>query len=202
MKMENLLGVVICGGKSSRMGIDKSTINYHGEEQRYFLYKMLERFCSEVVISDKVASQWETENDYKFVVDGEQYQEAGPMAGLISAHHSYPNKNILLVACDYPLLQASDLQSFLLQIKKDQNAAAFFNKATGFYEPLLAYYSVKALTEIETLLNSNHTSLQKYLNRTNAKKFVDYDFLTLRSVDDPKSLKQVKEIIAAKSKDV
>ena len=41
----------MCGGKSSRMGTDKSRIIYHEKEQQYHVYEMLQLICEDVFIS-------------------------------------------------------------------------------------------------------------------------------------------------------
>src|SRR4051812_47661865 len=46
-----LNGLVLAGGKSERMGRDKTRINWHGKEQCYYISDLLKPFCSEVFIS-------------------------------------------------------------------------------------------------------------------------------------------------------
>ena len=46
-----LNGLVLAGGKSERMGFDKSSISWHGKEQRYHIADMLKPFCNDVFIS-------------------------------------------------------------------------------------------------------------------------------------------------------
>ena len=80
----------------------------------------------------------------------------------------------------------------------DAGDAIFFNQSTGYYEPMLAYYPTSAFVDIETLIKEGKTSLQKYLIESDAIKFVDYDCLTLRSVDDEKSSEEAKQYIQSK----
>jgi len=46
-----LNGLVLAGGKSLRLGTDKGKINWHGNEQRYYIAELLQKFCDEVFIS-------------------------------------------------------------------------------------------------------------------------------------------------------
>ena len=47
-KETKIHGLVLAGGKSIRMGHDKSVINWHGKEQRYYIADLLEKFCDEL----------------------------------------------------------------------------------------------------------------------------------------------------------
>ena len=49
--MSVLHGLVVCGGQSTRMGMDKSQLQYHGVPQREWLYELLQPLCEDVYIS-------------------------------------------------------------------------------------------------------------------------------------------------------
>src|SRR5690606_41979109 len=51
--MTRLNGLILAGGKSSRMGRDKSLIVFHDQPQRDHLFNILKRFCNEVYLSCK-----------------------------------------------------------------------------------------------------------------------------------------------------
>lgn len=197
MKNENLLGLVMCAGKSQRMKMDKSTIKYYQEEQRYHLYKMLQRFCRMVLLNVNESQLSNLEQGFDYILDDPKYTNEGPMAGLVTAHQTH-NKNILVIGCDYPLLQHKDIERFLVISIGNNKSTAFFNESTGYYEPMLGYYPISALKEIEVQIAKEQTSLQKYLAESNALKFLDYDCLTLRSVDDEKSSEKAKQYIQSR----
>ena len=43
-----LYGLVLAGGKSTRMGHDKSIITWHGIEQHYYMADMLKNICKKI----------------------------------------------------------------------------------------------------------------------------------------------------------
>lgn len=200
MRNKNLLGLVLCAGRSERMRIDKSTIKYHGEEQRYYLYKMLLRFCDKVLLSVNQSQIKALGPDFNYILDAVQFEDAGPMAGLVTAHQTYKDKNILVIACDYPMLQDEDIEKFLAVVVSNNKLSAFYNQSTGYYEPLLAYYPTTALSEIESLIYNGKTSLHRYLQESDAQKFENYDCLTLRSVDDIERSEEIKQNIQSNKK--
>ena len=56
-----LNGLVLAGGKSLRMGYDKSSIEWHGKEQRYYMADLLKQYCDEVFISCRADQQNEVD---------------------------------------------------------------------------------------------------------------------------------------------
>ncbi len=70
-----LYGLILAGGKSVRMGSDKSVINWHGKEQRYYMADILAGFCKEVFISCRAEQQGSIVQEYKTLVDN--YEGAG-----------------------------------------------------------------------------------------------------------------------------
>ena len=124
-----LTGLIVCGGKSTRMGTDKSKIMYHGDQQRYFLYKMLSQFCNEVYISCNEEQAGYLKPGYKFIVDDAAYADVGPAAAMLSAVKEIPGRNWLAVGCDYPFINAENFGAFVSTLKEKTIAAAFYNPA-------------------------------------------------------------------------
>src|SRR5690242_8452653 len=112
MQAANTYGIVLCGGQSSRMGKDKSLISYYNKPQRYHVYDMLQPFCEKVIISCNEKQSGGIEKEYDILADHDSYSGIGPMAALLTAFTNFPEKNILLVGCDYPFLTAASLRSF------------------------------------------------------------------------------------------
>src|SRR4051812_24633015 len=100
--MDPLYGLIACGGKSSRMGFDKSTIVYHGKPQRYHVYNLLQPFCEKIFISCNHEQAASILPEYSFIVDTERAQHRGPIAALVSAFEQFPGASFLLIGCDYP----------------------------------------------------------------------------------------------------
>lgn len=187
------IGIVACGGKSTRMGFDKSLINYHGIEHAFYLYNMLSEVCRTVWLSCS-AKQFETNfgDGYNRIADLPKYAQSGPMAALLSAFSSLKRVNILLVGCDYPLLSSKELSEFLTVVKKDQ-PAAFYHREKDLYEPLLAYYPGKSFTDLKQRFEKRQFSLHNYLIDNDAYKFIPKSDECLKSVDNPHELFAMKE---------
>ena len=75
-------GLVLAGGKSTRMGLDKGSIEWHGMEQQYYVADLLMPLCNEVFISKRIKPEEETKDNYKILID--TYTGVGPYGAILS----------------------------------------------------------------------------------------------------------------------
>jgi molybdopterin-guanine dinucleotide biosynthesis protein A/nucleoside-triphosphatase THEP1 len=179
-----LLGVILCGGQSSRMGFEKMLANYHGVPQYQFLNALLKKLNIDPVISIRNDQVSLIDGVSNIVLDSESYNDAGPLTGLLSVHEKYPEKSVLLVGCDYPLLNEYHILLLVEQIQNDYSVICYQNNV-GIDEPLVAYYSNQALKELKVFHSNGGKSLKEYIKSTNVKRLSLEDNLFLTSVDTP-----------------
>lgn len=174
-------GLVVCGGRSRRMGTDKSMLQYHDKPQRYHLYDMLLPFCEKVFISCNEEQAKNTEPGYHFIKDDESFAGIGPMVALLTAFTKFPGKNVLLIGCDYPFLTAGELGSFSSYCKNEP--AAFYNETGGVYEPMLAWYPYTFFDVLQKMYAAKQLSLQHFLKDNNATKYLPLNSNSIISID-------------------
>lgn len=180
--MPGCYALVVCGGKSSRMGVDKSTLIYHGREQRYVMYDLLTPYFENVFISCNEAQLAGIDKKYNSLQDGISYRELGPMAALLSAWEKYPGKDIVLTGCDYPFLDKEALQQFIDVITPGR-PCAFYNEEANLYEPLLAYYPAILSGIVFEMHSRGDHSLQQLLKQQKAGKYFPQNKASIRSID-------------------
>jgi molybdenum cofactor guanylyltransferase len=185
----NTYGLVLCGGKSSRMGNDKSMLQYYEKPQRYHVYDMLLPFCEKVFISCNAEQVNSIAGGYGFIEDNALYGDNGPMAALLTSFSKYPAKDLLLIGCDYPFLTAGDLQLFSTHCKNIP--AAFYNEADDVYEPMLAWYPYSYFDKLKTMFTENQFSLQHFLKDVHATKYLPVNTNTIKSIDTNEDLLEV-----------
>ena len=193
MNKNALYGLVMCGGKSSRMGTDKSRIVYQQKEQQYHVYEMLQILCEKVFISCNAEQGKTIDLAYNFIIDEPEFDNVGPMSGLLSALKKMPHTNLLVIGCDYPYVTIDVLKGFVKSIKQTTIAAAFYNEEQQLYEPLLAYYSAQSLEILLHSFKENNFSLQYFLRNILAEKYTIKNHHLLKSVDDKKEMLEVKK---------
>lgn len=179
--MKNLSGLVICGGKSTRMGTDKSLLEYHGVPQRDYMFHLLTRFCSKVYLSLNHSQAENYCGLNPFIMDNVLYKGIGPMCALLSAWKEFPDSSWLVAGCDYPLVTDRHLQKLVSY--RSGNATCFFLKSANVCEPLLAIYESGFYVNVLESFNKGNYSLSKLLKLHSVNR-VDFDNESeLRSVN-------------------
>jgi molybdopterin-guanine dinucleotide biosynthesis protein A len=199
--MSKLTGLVVCGGKSSRMGKDKSTLEYHGQQQRYYLYEMLESLCGSVYLSCNKEQAKEVPATYKVIVDEPEYKEIGPMAALLSAFKKHPKTDFLVVGCDYPFIHKHHLKK-LMQVTLDGvPAVAYFKKSDEVYEPLVAVYHHDIKGQLLKKFKEKNYSLERILKDVDAYRLYPSSTEIIRSVDTQKEYKELVKLFKSTRKE-
>ena len=184
----NTYALVICGGQSSRMGTDKSMLQYFDKPQRYHVYDMLLPLCKKIFISCNKEQVNTIESGYNFIEDEEIFKTIGPIVALLTASSRYPKKNMLLIGCDYPFLTVRDLELFS---KYCNNVpAAFYNEAANVYEPMLAWYPHSCLSALKNMFAAKQSSLQQLLKQNHAVKYLPTDTNSIKSIDTREAFSQ------------
>jgi molybdopterin-guanine dinucleotide biosynthesis protein A len=145
IKKPGLKALILSGGKSTRMGIDKSTIDYHGMPQHAYLKKTLDSLSIPTFISCRDEQKDEFHDPIT-----DKFLGLGPYGAILSAFHEDPNAAWLVVACDLPLIKTPEFEYLLTNRNSKKIATACFNPATNFPDPLFTIWEPKAH---QTLLN-------------------------------------------------
>jgi molybdenum cofactor guanylyltransferase len=102
--LTELNGLILAGGKSSRMGHDKSAMDYHGKPQIQVAFDLLSPFCKNVFLSTRRSqANLELYKKYPQVHDDEQFEGEGPLAGILSAMRKNRRRPGLFWRAIFPL---------------------------------------------------------------------------------------------------
>lgn len=134
-----LYGLVLAGGRSSRMGQDKAALRLGGRTQLERAMALLAPHVARAFVSvrkdqraDPLRAGFEQIEDTR--------DNLGPIAGIIAAQERFPDRAWLVLACDLPLLDAATL-SFLVHARAPERlATAFRSSHDHLPEPLCALY--------------------------------------------------------------
>lgn len=164
----NIYGLVLSGGKSTRMGEDKGLILYHGIPQRDYLYQLLNQVCETTYLSVRADQNEEIKSNFNTLVDKNEYH--GPYNGLLSAHKIFPDIAWLVLACDLPLMDENALRELIDQRDPTKMATAFADAQNPLPEPLCAIWEPEALRKsVSYLEKGNGTCPRKFLINSDVK---------------------------------
>ena len=159
-KVAPLFGLVLTGGKSTRMKTDKAAIHYYGTSQEKYVYDMLVKKCSKTFLSCN-KEQAATKKEMPVIED--VFFEMGPMAGILSAFQTFPHVAWLAVACDLPFL-SEDTIAFLIKTRNaTKMATAFVDTTVKYPEPMVAIWEPKSNAVLLQAVSEKNSSLSKVL---------------------------------------
>lgn len=156
-----IYGLVLAGGKSSRMGTDKGAIAYHGKPQREYAAELLAGFCEKTFISHR--SEQEGQIDTNFPLLKDTFEDLGPFGAILSAFRSDPNKAWLVVAVDLPLLDQATLQELSSKRNPSKVATAFQSPINELPEPLITIWEPKSYPILLQFLAQGYSCARKPL---------------------------------------
>lgn len=193
MMLADTIALVLCGGNSTRMGSDKSLLQYYHKPQRYHVYDMLHSFAEQVFISGNSSQANTKEPGYHCLTDLTMYNNTGPMAALLTGFAHFPEKHILMTGCDYPFLSVPELINFSACCT--DAPVGFYNEDKALYEPLLAWYPASTAESIKEMHASGHHSLQQFLQKSHAAKYYPINKQCIQSVDTHEEFMNARKLI-------
>jgi molybdopterin-guanine dinucleotide biosynthesis protein A len=163
-----LYGLVLAGGKSTRMGSDKGLLTYHDVPQQEYLYQLLGQLCDDVFLSIREEQKASIPDGFKAIIDKNEYR--GPFNGMLSAHKEYPDVAWLVLACDLPLIDLETLRQLVENRNPNQGATSFATKKTALPEPLITIWEPKGLHEAMQHMKTAESSCpRKFLINSDTK---------------------------------
>jgi len=163
LPLEGVTGVILAGGKSARMGHNKSLLPYRGKPLIASIYQvMAELFRDVVVVTNDPA-------DYDFLPcpkTADIHVGKGSMAGVHAGLSWSATRWIFVVGCDMPFIEPRLVR--YLAARLGDEAALVPQSAAGL-EPLHAFYSRDALPLLDAALSSARVRLIDILAQLPAK---------------------------------
>jgi len=153
---ESIVGVVLAGGASRRMGRDKATLLFEGETLAARAARKLAPVVATVVIADRNRG---TVPGFPSVEDG---PGAGPAAALLGAAAAHPGAALLVLACDLPHLPVELLRALL---KLDPEADLILPRSPRGLEPLCGLYRPRALAALAERVAGGELALHSLVER-------------------------------------
>jgi molybdopterin-guanine dinucleotide biosynthesis protein A len=143
-------GIVLCGGKSTRMGVSKATLPFGAETMLHRVVRLLGAVVSPViVVAAREQSLPELPEDV--TVTRDEREQRGPLEGLRAGLTALPNSVDIayVTSCDVPLLVPGFVER-MVELLGDHDIAVM--EIDGFPHPLSAVYRRDTLPHVESLL--------------------------------------------------
>jgi molybdopterin-guanine dinucleotide biosynthesis protein A len=200
---------ILAGGKSTRMGANKSLLTIGGMKVIERVAEMMKDLFNNVII---ITNQWEEYEFLKLPMHEDIYKDIGPLAGIHSALvHTFTERNFI-ISCDIPLM-TPDVIKYLVDYKT--NKPITITKADNFIQQLCGIYSQSLVHEIKNILEKSMAnteirnpeqkkrgcSVLELVNNSDAliidieKEYKDYKPGTFFNMNSAEEYKYIKTIL-------
>lgn len=162
----DLTGIILAGGKSSRMGTDKGFLLLNNKPFVQYSIDALKPLVSEIII---------VSDNSKYDVFGlkrinDITKNAGPVAGICSGLKASSTNHNLILSCDIPLINSQILKQLINAI--DETSEIIQVESNGKSMPLIAIYKKQIIHTFNSLLQANERRLRIAIQSCKSKNIL------------------------------
>ncbi|MCG5104374.1 molybdenum cofactor guanylyltransferase [Oceanobacillus alkalisoli] len=186
MMPENVVGVILAGGRSRRFGTPKS---FAEKDNKPFFRWSLDAIAPVVddiilITNQDLKGKFPTDLKVEIVTDMETFAGKGPLAGIYTAMLEKKACWYVIIPTDVPFMKAEVFKRLLAERKKVQAVIPVVNERL---QPLIGLYHHTLKQEIETLLETDRLHMRALLDKANVK-FVPFTeekpFININRLED------------------
>lgn len=178
--------LMLIGGKSERMGVEKHLLEVNGRAQYHHLYNLLAEMGLDVCVSCNI-EQYRSlpESHYKLV---DQYNAIGPIGGLVAAINHRPQEPWLVVACDLVNVTRDTIQKLLDAMDDAHDIITYQKEGIDYPETTITIYQPTSFRKVLDQVEMGLYGLQRILDDCKVKKISPEDPAELKNVNTPEDL--------------
>ncbi|MEX0794519.1 MAG: molybdenum cofactor guanylyltransferase [Pirellulaceae bacterium] len=164
--------IVLCGGKSRRMGRDKASLPFAESTMLAKVVSVAQQLATHVLVV-KASEQTLPQIPSDVTVVDDAFPDEGPLRGIVTGLAALPSKvkQVMVLGCDMPLIEAEILAPLFDQL---HDFDAVIPEVAGRAQPFAAVYQVWVLP-----------ILQKSLDTGNRKMLTSIQALNIRWIELP-----------------
>lgn len=193
--------VILAGGQSQRMGINKCTLLFFEEPLIYWPFNVLRNIADEVIVSvsteEDIIGLEDLLGDITLVQD--EKPKSGPISGILTSFNEVKGEYVAISPCDTPFIKGELFERLFERAEGYDGAVPEIN---GYWEPLHAVYRRKSMIKaINKVLADGkkspqgtykHLDIQK-LREEEIKEF-DSELLSFFNINSKQDLEKASEI--------
>lgn len=185
----SITGIILAGGKSSRMGTDKGLLKLNGKPFVQYSIDALKPLVSEVlIVSDN------TDYDVfglKRIED--EIKDAGPVSGIYSGLEASKTDYNLVLSCDIPMISTEVLKLLVHAI--DNTSEIIQAESDGKSMPLIAIYQSAVKNKFYDLLQQDERRLRVAVKSCNYKNVAihENDAKTTANINTKEDFKLIED---------
>ena len=200
MSEHNILGAILAGGQSRRMGEDKLFLELNNKKLIEHTIDKVKKYLKQVIIITNQNNEFFLKNNLITVKDCIEGQ-LGPLVGILTAM-KWAKENMIECSwvatfpCDTPFFPESIIKSFIEESEKKESLLLCAS-SHGRKHNIFGLWSLDLYDRLENdLVNKNIRKVQEWTEKNKIKnlefKFKDYDpFFNINTEEDLKFAKKL-----------
>lgn len=181
MTNENIKScIILCGGKSSRMGQDKGSMIIQNNPMIKHVLSTLNHHISEVVIvlNDEFRinkyNEFINPDDYAYAITfvEDKIKNKGPMPGIMTGLSNINSDYALILPCDSPYVSTKYIDTIFNEIEDTYQAIVPYHDSANRLktsEPLHSIYSKNIIGEIDELIKNDVLHIKGLIEKIDTK---------------------------------
>ena len=178
-------GIILAGGKSSRMGSDKAFLHWNGKPFIQHVIDAAQPVCRSLILS---GDQPEL-REYGFSVTEDLRKSEGPVTALASCFRQVKTDAALVLSCDVPTIRTDDIKRLLAHHVPENDATLYTFQNRQM--PLVAVYNKSSFSVFEDAFQHHRQKLFNVLDRL---KIMEVDFKGSRGLYNINTKKDLAEL--------
>tara|TARA_B100000902_G_C27312303_1_gene919119 strand:+ start:1859 stop:2455 length:597 start_codon:yes stop_codon:yes gene_type:complete len=154
----SLAVAILAGGKSKRMGCDKTLLEIDGIPILKRIIDVAEGLSQECLI---ISNTPHKHDSFGWPILSDSYGNTGPLGGLYTALKSINSERLLLLACDMPYMRY-DFLNYITTIYTKKDAVVPFDHLP---QPLCSVYKTTLISTIDSLIKKQRLSMRYFLKQ-------------------------------------
>ena len=204
MSEDNILGAILAGGQSKRMGKDKLFLEFNNKKLIEHTIDKVKKYLKKVIIITNQDNEFFSKNNLTKVKDCIEGQ-LGPLVGILTAMKwAKENLNkcswIATFPCDTPFFPESIIESFIEESEKKESLILCAS-SHGRKHNIFGLWSLDLYDKLkDDLINKKVRKVQNWTEKNKIKnlefKFKDYDpFFNINTEEDLEFAKKLSKKI-------
>lgn len=198
---KDITGIILSGGKSLRMGVNKSLLKIGDKTAIEIISNLMESIFEKNILSTNSPDEYDF---LKLPMVKDIYENCGPLGGIHAALIQSKAERIFVISCDVPMM-SKEMIEYFVDHKTDKHI--LISRAAGYLQPLVGVYHKRLLPEIEKILavksnednKPSHKSLHKLIESveteiidpTSLPFYSDELFFNLNNKEDYEKIKNI-----------
>jgi len=184
---KNITGIILAGGKSSRMGTDKGFIDLNGKPFITHIIEAMKPLVSDIIIVSNNSEY----DQFGYIRIEDSIKESGPLAGLYTGLCYSEAEYNLVLSCDIPLINSKVINKLIDGIDETKDVIQL--KSQNKTMPLMALYKKHCLHKCKALLDKDEKRLRIAVEQLQTKT-ITIDTELDQFVKNINTIEQLNEI--------